>query len=79
MQIKDFDLLFMDDKFFMVNNAVSKLIESHPWYGRYKTNLHELDGIKVNVLVNTNDNHIMLAHALEDSQLESLTDSIYLN
>ncbi len=79
MQINDFNSLSLDDKVYMVNSTGSKLIESHPWYGKYKTNLYELDGIKVNVLVNINDNRVMLAHALEDSELESLTDNIHMN
>lgn len=79
MLIKDFNTLPLNDKVFLVNSSGSKLIESHPRVGKYKTHLYEIGGLKVNVLVNSDNNCILLAHALEDSKLESLTDSIYLN
>ena len=79
MQINDFNALPMNDKVLMVNNKESKLLESHPWQGKYKLNLYDLNGTKVHVLINSDSKNIMLAHAIDDSELESLTDSIYMN
>ena len=79
MYIKDFNQLSLDDKIYLVNNTGSKLIESHSWFGKYDTNLYDVDGIKVNVLFDKNTKHVMIARALEDAELKALTDSYHLN
>lgn len=79
MCIKDFNLLSLDDKISLVNKTESKLLESHLWVGNYKMHLYEMDGMKVHVLVRTDNNRVIAANALEDAELEPLSDSIYLN
>lgn len=79
MCIQDFNQLSLDDKILLVNKSDSKLIESHPWYGKYKTNIYELDGMKVHVLVNDGNKRIALVNALEDAELYTFSDTTHMN
>ncbi len=76
MNTKNFNLLPFYDKVALFNSARCKLVESRSCFGTYKTHIYEMDGTRLHVVINRDTNTIILINALDEPQLEIISDAV---
>ena len=80
MSSKDFNEMPLEDRINLLENIEGKAIEPIVQYEKYKADLYLVNDMIVNVLVNTEDDRIVRATAIEnEEETEMFSDCIYMN